>query len=53
MERANLKDRQAGTFNALRHEWRHWNDTMLPPDPKAGRHGFTAVKLAEYYGVDS
>ncbi len=53
MERANLKDRQAGTFNALRHEWRHWNDTMLPPDPQAGRHGFTADKLAEYYGVDS
>lgn len=53
MERANLKDRRTETFNSLRAEWQAWNETMLPPDPEAGRHGFTADKLAEYYGVDS
>jgi len=53
MERANLKDRRKEIFDALRAEWLAWNETMLPPDPEAGRHGFTADKLAEYYGVDS
>jgi arylsulfatase A-like enzyme len=53
MERANLKDRQPQVFRSLREEWQAWNETMLPPEPEAGRHGFTADKLAEYYGVDS
>lgn len=53
MERANLKEREATLFHALRAEWNSWNDTMLPPDPDAGRHGFTGAQLAEYFGVDS
>ena len=52
MERANLKLREAGVFEALRADWERWNTEMLPPDQDAGRHGFTADKLAEYYGVD-
>jgi len=53
MERANLKLREPETFASLEAAWQEWNATMLPPDPEAGRHGFTADKLAEYYGVDS
>lgn len=53
MERANLKHRRADAFTKLAQEWSDWNENMLPPDPEAGRHGFTADKLAEYYGVDS
>lgn len=53
MERGNLKARRPAAFNGLRSEWQAWNSTMLPPDPQAGRHGFTADKLAEYYGLDS
>jgi arylsulfatase A-like enzyme len=53
MERANLKTRRADTFAALQADWQAWNAGMLPPDPDAGRHGFTGDKLAEYYGMDS
>ncbi len=53
LERANLKDRRPAQFHALASEWQAWNSGMLPPDPLAGRHGFTGDKLAEYYGVDS
>ncbi len=53
MERGNLKDRQPEAFAAFVAQWEQWNETMLPPDPAAGRHGFTADKLAEYFGVDS
>lgn len=53
MERANLKHRRPAEFAALVTAWAEWNTTMLPPDPLAGRHYFTADKLAEYFGVDS
>ena len=53
LERGNLKDRQPELFAALQAEWLAWNTGMLPPDPAAGRHYFTADKLAEYFGVDS
>jgi arylsulfatase A-like enzyme len=53
MERANLREREAATFARLSAEWDAWNTGMLPPDPAAGRHGFTARNLAEYFGVDS
>ncbi len=53
MERANLKHRRPAEFAALVTAWAEWNATMLPPDPLAGRHYFTADKLAEYFGVDS
>lgn len=53
MERGNLKARRAADFAALVAAWEAWNATMLPPDPLAGRHYFTADKLAEYFGVDS
>ena len=53
MERGNLKDRQAATFNDLRRRWQEWNSGMLPPDPQAGRHGFNGRDLAEYFGIDS
>ncbi len=53
LERANLKDREPAIFAALEAEWQAWNAAMLPPDPAAGRHYFTAGKLAEYFGIDS
>jgi len=53
LERANMKDREPLVFAALQAEWAAWNAGMLPPDPEAGRHYFTADKLAEYFGVDS
>jgi arylsulfatase A-like enzyme len=53
MERANLRERQSAIFAALSVAWDTWNAGMLPPDPAAGRHGFTARNLAEYFGVDS
>jgi arylsulfatase A-like enzyme len=53
LERGNLREREPDTFAALEAEWLAWNAEMLPPDPAAGRHYFTADKLAEYFGVDS
>jgi len=53
MERANLREREAGVFAELVAAWDEWNAGMLPPDPEAGRHGFSGRHLAEYFGVDS
>ncbi|WAT17897.1 sulfatase-like hydrolase/transferase [Aurantiacibacter sp. MUD11] len=53
LERGNLKDREPELFEGLQAAWHDWNADMLPPDPEAGRHYFTAAKLAEYFGVDS
>jgi len=53
MERANLKHRLPDTFAALQAAWHEWDATMLPPDPDAGQHYFTADRMAEYFGVDS
>lgn len=52
MERANLKERRPEVFADLVAKWEEWNREMLPPDPEAGRHGFTGAQLAEYFGVD-
>ncbi|HEU4651123.1 MAG TPA: twin-arginine translocation pathway signal protein, partial [Croceibacterium sp.] len=53
MERANLRAREPSVFAALAEAWDAWNAGMLPPDPAAGRHGFSGRHLAEYFGVDS
>jgi arylsulfatase A-like enzyme len=53
MERANLREREPAAFAELSAAWDAWNAGMLPPDPAAGRHGFTGRNLAEYFGVDS
>jgi len=53
MERANLRLREPAVFAGLDAAWDAWNAGMLPPDPAAGRHGFTGRHLAEYFGVDS
>ena len=53
MERGNLKHRQPQDLAALVAAWEAWNEGMLPPDPQAGRHGFSASQMAEYFGVDS
>ncbi|MCY1670062.1 sulfatase-like hydrolase/transferase [Novosphingobium sp. SL115] len=52
LERANLKDRNAPAFAALKAEWEAWNATMLPLDPQSYTHGFTASELADHIGVD-
>ena len=53
MERANLRGREPAAFAELAAAWDTWNAGMLPPDPAAGRHGFSGRHLAEYFGVDS
>jgi hypothetical protein len=53
MERANLREREPEAFAELAAAWDGWNAGMLPPDPDAGRHGFSGRHLAEYFGVDS
>jgi arylsulfatase A-like enzyme len=53
MERANLRRREPAVFADLSAAWDQWDAGMLPPDPGAGRHGFSGRHLAEYFGVDS
>lgn len=53
MERANLREREPAVFAELAAAWDEWNTGMLPPDPAAGRHGFSGRHLAEYFGIDS
>ncbi|HZV18680.1 MAG TPA: sulfatase-like hydrolase/transferase [Sphingobium sp.] len=51
LERANLKDRQPETFDALKQAFAEWNAGMLN-DPHAPSFGFTPQELADHFGVD-
>jgi arylsulfatase A-like enzyme len=50
LERANLKERQPAVYQRLVAEYEAWNRTMLPEDPKAYSHSFSAEELADHYG---
>jgi hypothetical protein len=50
LERANLKERQAEIYRRLVAEYEQWNATMLPEDPEAFSHFFSASELADHYG---
>jgi arylsulfatase A-like enzyme len=52
LERANLKLRNASTFEELRAAWSAWNKTMLPDDPAANTSGFSGSQLADHFGAD-
>ncbi len=49
LERANLKDRDAAAFAALKAEWEAWDKTMLPLDPQSYTHGITSSEWADHY----
>lgn len=51
LERANLKDRYPEIYSRLLAEYKAWDATMLPLDPKASTGGFTGGQLADHFGV--
>jgi arylsulfatase A-like enzyme len=51
MERANLKERDPGTYQRLVAEWYAWNATMLPEVDESNTEGFTADQLADHIGA--
>jgi arylsulfatase A-like enzyme len=53
LERANLKDRMPELYRRLVAEYRAWDATMLPLDPKAGTWGFTGAEAADHFGIKS
>jgi arylsulfatase A-like enzyme len=51
LERANLKARQPADYNRLIAEWKAWDATMLPVDPRAYSDFITGNHRADHYGV--
>ena len=49
LERANLKKKRADDYDRLVRAYAEWQATMLPLDPKAYTHPFTASELADHY----
>jgi len=52
MERANLKNRRKDIYDRLVADWKAWNETMLPTDPKNYSHPTTGAQLADRYGIE-
>jgi arylsulfatase A-like enzyme len=52
LERANLKAREPDVYNRLIAEYKAWDATMLPIDPKANTGSITGKMRADHYGVD-
>jgi arylsulfatase A-like enzyme len=52
LERANLKARQPDVYNRLIADYKAWDATMLPIDPKAFTQSITGKVQADHYGVD-
>jgi arylsulfatase A-like enzyme len=52
LERANLKARQPDVYNRLIADYKAWDATMLPIDPKAYTQSITGKVRADHYGVD-
>ncbi|HEV2571906.1 MAG TPA: sulfatase-like hydrolase/transferase [Beijerinckiaceae bacterium] len=52
MERANHKMREPAMFERMVAEYKTWNDTMLPIDPKSNTAGPTGAQLADHFGVE-
>ena len=51
LERANLKDRQATLYHHMLADYKAWNGTMLPIDPKASTGSINGKVRADHYGV--
>ena len=52
LERANLKARQPATYQRMMAEYKAWDATMLPIDPKAYTESITGKNRADHYGID-
>jgi arylsulfatase A-like enzyme len=52
LERANLKARQAAAYQRMIAEYKAWDATMLPIDPKAYTESITGKNRADHYGID-
>jgi len=52
LERANLKDRQPDVYQRFLADYKAWDVTMLPIDPKAYTESITGKVRADHYGVD-
>ena len=52
LERANLKDRQPDVYKRFLAEYKAWDATMLPIDPKAYTESITGKVRADHYGID-
>ena len=51
LERANLKDREAAVYHRMLADYKAWDATMLPIDPKAYTESITGKLRADHYGV--
>ena len=52
LERANLKAREPEVYRRLIADYKAWDATMLPIDPKAYTQSITGKVRADHYGVD-
>jgi arylsulfatase A-like enzyme len=52
LERANLRDRQRGAYDAISAKWLAWNATMLREIDDSFTEGYTGKQLADHYGVE-
>ncbi len=52
LERANLKAREPEVYRRLISDYKAWDATMLPIDPKAYTQSITGNVRADHYGVD-
>jgi arylsulfatase A-like enzyme len=52
LERANLKARQPAAYQRMMAEYKAWDATMLPIDPKAYTESITGKNRADHYGID-
>jgi arylsulfatase A-like enzyme len=50
-ERANLKDRLPDVYRRMVADYRAWDASMLPLDPKAATWGFSGSQAADHFGV--
>ena len=48
-ERANLRQREPGTFERLKRQWQEWDSTMLPISDDVKSHGVTPDTIADRY----
>ncbi|CAM4187814.1 Arylsulfatase [Novosphingobium lubricantis] len=53
LERANLKVREAATFDRLKQGYAAWEAGMLPLDPAAFTHGYTGAELPDHFGISN
>jgi arylsulfatase A-like enzyme len=52
LERANLKARQPDAYQRMISDYKAWDATMLPIDPKSYTESITGKNRADHYGVD-